>query len=71
LRLIAQFGPSCCFDGRGCVLGTQDHAVVAACVDSCLRAEADGGVDGLRAGMKQVQRPDVDRAAREIDTRRR
>ena len=33
-----------------------------------MRAEADGGVERLRASVKEIERPDVDRAAGEIDS---
>ena len=36
-----------------------------------VRPQADRGVDRLRAGMEEIQRPDVDGAAGEIDARRR
>ncbi len=36
-----------------------------------VRAQADGGVDRLRAVVKEIQRPDVEGAAREIDAGRR
>ena len=39
---------------------------------SCdVRAQADGGIERLRAGMEQIERPDVDGAAGQIDPRRR
>ena len=33
-------------------------------------AQADGGIERLRAVVKQIERPDVDGAARQIDSRR-
>ena len=47
-----------------------DLAVVAR-LDGGVRAEADGGVQRAGAGMEQVEGPDVDGAARQIDARRR
>ena len=38
---------------------------------SHVRAQADGGVERLRAVVKEIERPDVDRAAGEIDSGRR
>jgi hypothetical protein len=40
-------------------------------LDDGVRAKADGGIQRAGAGMKQVEGPDVDGAAGEIDTRGR
>ncbi len=53
------------------VVGDQQHAVVVAGVEADVRAQADRGVDRLRAGMEEIQRPDVDGPAGEIHARRR
>ena len=39
-------------------------------LDLDVRAEADGGVDRAGALVKEVERPDVDRAAREVEAGR-
>ena len=46
-------------------------AIVGAGLDSRMCPKADSRVDRLSAGMKQVERPDVERAARKIDAGRR
>ncbi len=53
------------------VLGLDAHTVVAPRRQPAVRAQADGGVDRLRAFMKQVERPDVEGAAGEVDPCRR
>ena len=59
------------FDGDAGVFGADDDAVVRTRLDACPSTQADRGVERLGAGMKEVERPDVDRAAREIDSRGR
>ena len=39
--------------------------------DFAVRAKADGGVERLRAVVKEVERPDIERAARKVDPRGR
>ena len=43
-------------------------ALVVAAIELHVRAEADGGVERLRTIVKEIERPDVDRAAGEIDS---
>ena len=53
------------------VVGDEHDAVVAARGQRAVRAQAERRVDRLRAFVKEVERPDVERAAGEIDPRRR
>ena len=48
----------------------QDDVPVTARFDAHARAQRKREIDGRRAGMKQIQRPDVNGAARQIATRR-
>ena len=58
--------------GRGHLLAGVDRSefdpAVRAGLDLDVSAKADGGVDRARAVVKQIERPDVDRASGEIDT---
>ena len=67
LAAIPQLAPVVRFDRDARVFGVDDDAGVGAGLERRAGPEADGGVDRLRAGVKQVERPDVQRAAREID----
>ena len=53
------------------VLGDEPQRVIASRGQPAMRADADRRVDRLRAVVKQIERPDVEGAAREIDPRRR
>ena len=53
------------------VLGADDDALIAARLDARTGPEADGGVDRLRAGMEQIQGPDVDGPPCQVDARGR
>ena len=58
-------------DALAGVVRDERDAVVAARRQRAVRAQADRRVDRLRAIVKEIERPDVVRAAREIDPRRR
>ena len=71
LAAVAQLAPVVGFDRDAGVLGADDDARVGRGSIRARGAQADRGVERLRAGMEEVERPDVDRAARQIDARRR
>jgi hypothetical protein len=68
---LAQLGPIFDLHRALRVFGSNHDPMIGAGVDASAGAKADGGVDRLRAGMEEIQRPDVDRAARQVDARRR
>ena len=47
--------------------GHQLDAVIRPLLDPGTGPEADGGIERLRAGMKEIERPDVDGSAGQID----
>jgi hypothetical protein len=66
---FAKLRPVAHVDGAARVLGTNDNAPVVARMNGGTSTEADCGIDRLRPVVKQVQRPDVDGATGEVDTR--
>jgi hypothetical protein len=46
----------------------QLDAVVRPCFDPCARAQRDSGIQGLRAGVKEIERPDVDGSSGQINS---
>jgi hypothetical protein len=68
---VAQLRPVLDLDPLAGVLRLDDEALVRAWPDLAPRADADRGVQGLRALVKEIQRPDVERAAGEVYTRGR
>ena len=49
----------------------KDHAVIVARLNAATCIQRDAEVHRRRAGMKQVQRPNINRPARQINPRRR
>jgi hypothetical protein len=70
-RLRPQLAPVLRFDHAIRVFRSQDDARIATRLDAGARAQADRRVERLCTRMKQVERPDVDGATREIDAGRR
>ena len=68
--MLAQRGPVVDFDPGSRVLRIDDDSSIAARRDLAPCAEADGGVERLRAVVKEVERPDIEGAARKVDPRR-
>ena len=56
------------FQAHAAVARLEDDSLVSACFDPHARAQRQREVDRSRAGMKKIKRPDVDGAARQIDT---
>src|SRR2546425_2365112 len=69
LTLFPQLAPVGDVHAAFRVLGTDDDALVAARFDARTGAEADGRVERLRAGMEQIQGPDVDGPTCQVDAR--
>ena len=53
------------------VAGHETNALATVGLNAAGSVKGDGGVDRNRAGVKQVKRPDVERATGEVHTRRR
>src|SRR5262249_47700613 len=68
---VAQLRPVIRFDALAGILGDEHQPPIRSRPQVAARAQADRGVERLRSFVKEVQRPDVERAAREIDARRR
>jgi hypothetical protein len=66
-----QLAPVAGLDAGPGVPGNDHDPLVGPRPDRTARPQADGGVQGLRAIVKEIQRPDVERAAGEVDARRR
>ena len=71
LPAAVELRPVACLNRSSRIHRLQRHAAIVARLDRGMRPQADGGVQRERAVVKEVQRPDVDGAAREIDARRR
>ena len=71
LAAAVELGPGCRRHASIRVDRSQLDAPIVSRLQLRMRAEIDRGVNRLRAVMKQVEWPDVDRAAGEIDPRRR
>ena len=67
LTAVPQLTPVVGFDRYARVIGMDDNSGVGSCLDRRACPEVDRDVDRLRAGMKEVERPDVQRAAGEVD----
>src|SRR5688572_2474987 len=67
LLVVTQLVPVVGFDGDTSVDRCNDDPVVISRRDSGARTEADRRVNRLRARVKEIERPDVERASREID----
>ena len=57
-------------EGDAAVARLKDDLVVGARLDAAARVERDGEVDGGRAGVEEVERPDVDGAPGQVYPRR-
>jgi hypothetical protein len=64
-------GPVCGADGAIGVDRAQLDASIRSWLELRVRAQADRRVDRRRAVVKEIERPDVDGAARQIDAGRR
>src|SRR5262245_4784620 len=71
LASIEQLLPVSGFDGDTGVFRANDDSLIGARFNAGARSQADRGIERLRAGMKEIERPDVDRTARKIDASRR
>src|SRR5207248_937410 len=67
IAVDGQLRPGVRLDPAIGIYGSQLDPAVRSPLDLDVRAQADRRVQGGRAFVKDVQRPDVDRAAREID----
>ena len=67
--VLPQFAPVFDFDSSPCV-ARHDRQPAIARQDRAPRRQADGGVDRLRACVEEIERPDIERAARQVDSRR-
>ena len=70
-RLSRERPPVVGFDRGASVHGVEHDAVVGPALDQRVRAQADRDVDRLSVGMEEIERPDVEGAARQIDASRR
>jgi hypothetical protein len=68
---VAQLRPVIDFDALAGILGDDDEAAVGPRAQVAAGAQADRRVQRLRAFVEEVERPDVERAAGEIDPCRR
>ena len=64
---IAQLAPVFGLDRRTCVDRFDRDPRVRPWIDARTRPEADGGVERLRARVKEIERPDVDRASSQVN----
>ena len=69
--VVAQLAPVLDLDAPPGVVGDDRDAPIGARRIVQRRAQADRGVERLRALVEEIERPDVERAAREIDARGR
>ena len=70
LASMAKLPPVFGFDDGAGVERLDGDPRVGSRLDLRARAKADRGVERLRAGMKEIERPDVDGASGQIDARR-
>ncbi|PYR89271.1 MAG: hypothetical protein DMF84_25065 [Acidobacteria bacterium] len=68
---VAQVRPVIHLDALPRIFRHDHEPSIVARRDRAVRAQADRGIQRLRAVVKQVERPDIERAARKIDPRRR
>ena len=68
---VAELRPVVDFDALAGVVGNDHETAIRTRPDLAPRAQTDRGVNRLRAVMEQIERPDVERPAREIDPCRR
>ncbi len=66
--VVAQLAPVRDVDAPSGVAGDDREAAPVSRLDHAPRAEADRRIDGLRAIVKEIQGPDIERATRQVDT---